>query len=86
MPARESKGNNGFALNRARVSLQNHVLPLSHIYPHSPRQLLTQEMASPNEASSPRQLLTQEMARRALLLACIDEALGIVEDIEHNEK
>jgi hypothetical protein len=46
---------------------------LSHIYPRSPRQLLAQEMASPNEA------------RRALLLACIDKALGIVEDIEHNE-
>jgi hypothetical protein len=47
---------------------------LSPIYPRSPRQLLTQEMASPNEA------------RRALLLACINEALGIVEDIKHNKK
>jgi hypothetical protein len=64
MPAPETKGNNGSALNRARASLQNHVLPLSPLYPRSRRQLLTQDM----------------------LLACIDEALGIVEDIEHYEK
>jgi hypothetical protein len=52
MPARESKGNNGFALNQAWASLQNHVLPLSPIDPRSPRQLLTtQEIASPNEAA-----------------------------------
>jgi hypothetical protein len=73
MPGCESKGNNGPTLNRARASLQNHVLPLSLIYPHPPRQLLTQEIASPNEA------------RRALLLACIDEALDIVEDTENDE-